>query len=119
MLMSPSLIGMAKLSLMPWKNGVLSIDGKYVGKQFLDNSMREELAVPAYFVAGLSAGHTFDLPVGKLAVSAYVNNLLNNLYYAAGWRWESYNEDSGRIDTGIGVYPQAPRNFMIKLSYSF
>ncbi|MBR1509785.1 MAG: TonB-dependent receptor [Bacteroidales bacterium] len=119
MLMSPSLIGMARLFLMPWKNGVLSIDGKYVGKQFLDNSMREELAVPAYFVAGLSAGYTFDLPVGKLAVSAYVNNLLNNLYYAAGWRWESYNEDSGRIDTGIGVYPQAPRNFMIKLSYSF
>ena len=119
MLMSPSLIGMARVTLLPWKGGMASLDGKYVGKQFLDNSMREAVAVPAYFVMGLSAGHTFPLRRGSVTLSAYVNNLLNRLYYASGWRWESYNEAADRVDLGIGVYPQAPRNFMLKATYAF
>ena len=119
MLMSPSLIGMARVTLLPWKGGMASLDGKYVGKQYLDNSMREAVAVPAYFVMGLSAGHTFPLRRGSVTLSAYVNNLLNRLYYASGWRWESYNEAADRVDLGIGVYPQAPRNFMLKATYTF
>lgn len=116
MLMSPSLTGMARLSLLPWKGGMFSFNAKYVGKQFLDNSQREEMTVPAYWVAGLSLSH--DFPFG-LTLSGHVQNLFNRMYYAAGWRWESYNEAADRVDSGIGVYPQAPVNFMLKLSYSF
>ena len=119
MLMSPSLIGMARLTLRPWKGGQVALDAKYVGKQFLDNSMRSEMAIPAYWLANLSVGHTFTWGGGKqLGITAYVNNLFNRIYYASGWRWESYDASSGRIDTGIGVYPQAPCNFMVKLSLS-
>ena len=77
------------------------------------------MAVPAYFVAGLSLSQAFALRLGTVAISAYVNNLLNNLYYAAGWRWESYSESQDSVYYGIGVYPQAPRNFMLKLSFTF
>ncbi len=119
MLMSPSVIAMFRTQVKPWKGAVLGADGKYVGKQYLDNSMRENLAVPAYFVAGLSFSQEVALKKGLLTVSAYVNNLLNHLYYAAGWRWESYDPSSGAITTGMGVYPQAPRNFTLKLRYSF
>lgn len=118
MLMSPSVIGMARLALRPWKGGELALDAKYVGKQFLDNSMRESMAVPAYWTANLVLGHEFLLKGKTLGVHAYVNNLFNRLYYASGWRWESYNADSGQLYTEIGVYPQPPCNFMIKLSLS-
>ena len=119
MLMSPSLVGMARVSLTPWKGSLFSLDGKYVGKQYLDNSMRESLAVPAYFVAGLGAGQEFHLSFGTLSVSAYIDNLFNHLYYAAGWRWESYDPSTDTVSTGVGVYPQAPCHFMLKTRLTF
>ena len=119
MLMSPSLIGMARLTLLPWKDGTFSLDGKYVGKQFIDNSMREEMAIPAYFVSSLSLSHRFTWNKGTLTLGAYVNNLFNQLYYASGWRWEEYNEASSSITSGVGVYPQTPRNFCIKVALTF
>ena len=119
MLMSPSVIAMARASFLPWKGGRISVDFKYVGKQYIDNSMREQMAIPAWWVANLQAGHQFKLPLGLLDLSVYVNNLFNRMYYAAGWRWETYNPASDIVESGIGVYPQAPCNFMIKLRFSF
>ncbi len=119
MLMSPSVIGMLRVSLRPWKGGQFTVDGKYVGRQYLDNSLREEMAVPAYWLANLSLGQVFSIGEKKLGLTAYVNNFLNRLYYASGWRWESYDAESGIIHTGIGVYPQPPCNFMIKASLYF
>ena len=119
MLMSPSVIGMARVTLFPWKGGELALDAKYVGKQFIDNSMREEMAIPAYWVAHLSVGHTFDFGDKALGISAFVDNLFNRMYYASGWRWESYDASSGSVYSGIGVYPQAPCNFMLKLRLTF
>ena len=119
MLLSPSLLGVGAVSLFPWRGGRLALDVKYVGKQFLDNSMREEMTIPAYWTAHLALGQEFKLRGCLIGISAHVNNLFNHLYYASGWRWESYDPQSGSIYTGIGVYPQAPRHFMMKLSLSF
>ena len=116
MLMSPGAIGMARVRLMPWKGGEISMNAKFVGKQYLDNSMREEMAVPFYWTAGASISHNFKF---GLKLSAYVNNIFNRMYYAAGWRWESYNEAENVVYSGIGVYPQPPINFMVKAEYSF
>ena len=119
MLMSPSVIAMVQATVLPWKGGSVSWNGKFVGKQYLDNSMREALAVPSYFVAGLSASHSVALKRGELKFLIFFNNLFNHLYYAAGWRWETYDPASGEITTGSGVYPQAPLNVMVKAAYSF
>jgi len=127
MLMSPAVVGMMRLSFSPWKGiasnslktTTLSIDGKYVGKQYLDNTMSEGSKVPAYFVSNLSLSHEFDLNHGTLGLSAYVNNLFNNLYYADGWAWNVYNVDTGRMESYPGIYPQSPLNFMLKATYSF
>ena len=126
MLMSPSVTGMVQLSVTPFVNAsnslkttALSINGKYVGKQYLDNTGREEMAVPSFFVSNLSISHEFRLNSGFLGLSAYVNNLLNNEYYASGWRWEYVYQGTRDMETGVGVYPQATRNFMFKVSYRF
>ena len=119
MLMSPSVIGMMRLSFFPWREMTFSVDGKYVGKQYIDNSMREEMAIPAYFVMDAQLSKGFSLGGGKLSIGLFVHNLLNHLYYASGWRWESYSEADANVYTGIGVYPQAPRNFSIKVRFTF
>ena len=54
MLMSPAVLGMIRGTVSPWKGATASLDGKYVGKQFIDNTMREEMAIPAYCIANAS-----------------------------------------------------------------
>ena len=119
MLMSPSAIGMGRLAFTPGKAWLLSVDGKFVGKQYLDNSMREEMAIPSYFVMDAQLQKSFDLRAGNLAVAFYVHNLLNHMYYASGWRWEAISATDGTLYTGVGVYPQPPINFMVKVRFTF
>ena len=127
MLLSPSTVGMLQFAVTPWKNSAsgsfktttLTMNGKWVGKQYLDNSQRKEMEIPGYFVSNLSLSHEFNLKGGILGLTGYVNNVFSNLYYASGWRWEGYKRSTGELTTGVGVYPQPPVNFMLKLSYRF
>lgn len=117
MLMSPSVIGMLQLSFTPFRNifdnslktTTLSINGKYVGKQYADNTQNEALTVPAYFVSNLALTHEFNVGSGRLGLGGYINNLFNNMYFADASVW----------GTDMYVYPQAPINFMLKISYNF
>ncbi len=169
MMMSPSVVGMFRAAFSPWRNTAsnslktttLAIDGKYVGKQYLDNTGRDMMAVPAYFVSDLSLSHEFTIGGGAyrggssggssggsfggfsgsssggssggssgssrpggsryciIGLTGYVSNLFNRLYYAAGWRWEGYTASDDRLTCGIGVYPQPPTAFTLKLSLRF
>ena len=120
MLLSPSVVGMGRVTLAPfeggWKPLTLTLSGKYVGKQFWDNTQNENRCIPAYFVTDLSLSHSFALPTGSLGVSLYVNNLLNRAYYAYAWVYRAW--DGGEYQEA-GLYPQALRNLMVKLTYSF
>ncbi len=127
MMMSPSVVGMVRAAFSPWKSTAsnslktttLAVDGKYVGRQYLDNTQRAAMEVPAYFISNLSLSHEFELAHGFLGLTGYVNNLFNSLYYAAGWRWEGYTQADDTLTYGIGVYPQPPINYMMKISYRF
>ena len=133
-LMSPSLVGMANLTFRPFASYVgslnsayLSINGKYVGKQYYDNTSSDERAVPAYFVADFSLG--YEVPIKRsldfadddssLSFSLHVNNLFNKMYYADAWLWRAYFKQEDAFYAETGIYPQAPANFMFKVSYRF
>ena len=131
MLLSPSVTGAAILSFKPWalarnsmKTTTFSINGKYVGKQYLDNTSNEDFIIPSYFVANLELSHSFALRRGSLNLSAYVNNIFNKLYYADGGTWKYLavadpSAESSYLIEGAYVYPQPPANFMVKVGYSF
>ena len=121
-LMSPSLVGMASVTLRPFasksgplKSAYLAWDGKYVGKQYYDNTSSDERSIPAYFVADLSAG--YELP--HISFSLHVNNLFNRMYYADAWLWRAYFHQEDDYISDVGIYPQAPVNLMFKVSYRF
>lgn len=118
-LMSPSLIGMLQFTFRPFKQTTISLNGKYVGEQYIDNTSSSERMIPDYFVANLSATHTFHIGEGTLEASVFVNNLLNHLYYADGWTYNVYDCDKQMIIADLGIFPQAPANFMVKLAYRF
>ena len=127
MLMSPSLIGMAQVSVSPFakcargslKTTTLSLNGKYVGSQYWDNTESDARKIPGYFVANLSLSHDFKVGGGLLGLKAYVNNLLNNKYYSNVWVARVDDQSAGERVTSEGVYPQATANFMIGVTYSF
>ena len=126
MLMSPSIIGMGRVSVKPLKSLSFSLAAKYVGKQFIDNTSRDEFSIPAYFVSDLQASWSLPFDGKELKLSAFVKNLFNRLYYSSGWRWEAYYFEKGKAKnyseayaSGIGIYPQAPINFIISASLSF
>jgi len=127
MLMSPSVTGMAKISVHPFrtfasgslKTTAISLSGKYVGSQYWDNTEDDSRKIPAYFVSDLAVSHDFNVGGGILGLKAFVNNLFNNMYYADAWVYrarfikENYNYQEE------GVFPQAPVNFMFGVTYSF
>ena len=126
MLMSPSVVGMGQLSWTPlqnlargsFKTTTLSLDAKYVGQQYWDSTEDPDRCIPAYWVANAALTHEFALKTGKLGLGLYVNNVLNRLYYADAWVWRAYFQEDGWYQEE-GVFPQAPRNFMVKVSYRF
>lgn len=115
-LMSPSLVGMAYLTFRPAKSVHLTLDGKYVGRQYYDNTSCAERSIPSYFVANLSA--SWDISE-RFGLSVHVNNLLNNMYYADAWVWRAYFQDNDYNYSEPGIYPQAPINFLVKVSMKF
>lgn len=128
MLMSPSVISMLRLGFTPFKTiahnslktTTLSINGKYVSKQYMDNTQVEDLSIPAYFVANLELSHEFNLKNGTLGFAAYVNNLLNHKYYADGWVYHVLDQKTGKdVAMDTGIFPQAPANFMGKIYFRF
>ena len=140
MLMSPSVIAMGQVTFQPFvscaknslKTTTLVLNGKYVGCQFWDNTSSLSRSVPAYFVMNLSLNHEFNLNPNwglhnsrlkgrahYLGLGLYLNNLLNNKYYADAWVYRAYFQDSATEYIAEGIYPQAPFNLMLKLTYRF
>lgn len=125
-LMSPSLMGMASVTFRPfagsvrsWESAYLSINGKYVGKQYYDNTSSEERSIPSYFVADLSLGYEFPVKDSSLDLSFHVNNLFNRMYYADAWLWRAYFQQEDDYYSETGLYSQAPVNMMFKVTWSF
>ena len=126
-LMSPSVIASGQLSVTPFKNlmsnslktTTLTLGGKYVGKQYWDNTQSADRCIPGYFVANVALSHEFDVKHGVIGLSAYVNNALNAKYYADVWVGRSYLKAEDIIYQEEGVFPQAPVNFMFKINYTF
>ncbi len=108
LLMSPSVMSMLRAQFKPWRTLRIAADARFVGRQFLDNTGNDAFIVPAYYVCNIEASYTFNLRrAGSLTISGYVNNFTNHLYYADGWCY----------DGAVGVYPQAPANFIFRVGW--
>ena len=146
-LMSPSVVGSASVTFKPfvsssksWNSLYLSLNGKYVGRQYYDNTSSAERSIPAYFVADLSVG--YEVPLARslnslrsdrdchferqkggekssLSFSFHINNLFNHIYYADAWLWRAYFQQDDSYYAQIGLYPQAPINMMFKVAWRF
>ncbi len=135
---SPPVIGRAEFSwsVLPARakhHLLLSLAGKYVGRQFLDNTSNPNTVLPAFFFADLRFNYDLERFIGRrIALVVSINNLFDARFANNGWvyRYISNGYDARPDDPytrleGNGVYhqagffPQAGRNAMATLVLAF
>ncbi len=116
---SPDIVSAVGTTYQPTSALYVNLMGKYVSKQYMDNTSDDEKAIDPYFVTNLSAGYTFrKTALGTFNLQVFVNNLFSREYVANGWAATDAFEDGSTIHY-IGYYPQATRNYMARLTLSF
>lgn len=116
---SPNIVGMGSLTYTPLKSLSFNLMGKYVGKQYYDNTSNDDNSLDAYFVSNFMAGYTFSKSrFGAIDVQFMVNNLFDTEYIANAWVSTDRLED-GKSYVYKGLFPQATRNFMGRITVRF
>lgn len=112
---SPNVVGAGVLTFQPYKTLRISLSGKYVGKQYYDNTSNKDNQLADYFVTGIIAGYIFKVKkIGNIDFQMSVNNLLNKHYVANAWTsTDKFNDGTSIVYKGY--YPQATRNLMFKV----
>ena len=116
---SPNVIGMGSLTYTPVTNLSFNLMGKYVGKQYYDNTSDDEHSLDAYFVSNFVAAYTFNVKsVGNIDLQFMVNNLFDKEYIANAWVSTDKFSDGSEV-VYKGLFPQATRNFMGRVTVRF
>lgn len=115
---SPNVIAGLGLRYMPIKNLDINLYNKYVGSQYLDNTSSDDRKLDAYFISNLRVSYTFrNLGFKELTLGALVNNLFDARYVNNGYTW-GYVSGGQRIIENF-YFPQAGRNFLVRLTLKF
>ena len=122
--LSPSVVGSAIATFTPFDDAKIQLIGKYVGKQYIDNTGREVYAVDPYFLLNLRASYTWHLKGHtQLEGQLLVNNLLDRNYRIGAWAGDWIDDWSSPTavvyNHSVGYLQQPGRNFMVRLIYRF
>lgn len=112
---SPALVGGAALRFKPVKNGEIHLMGKYVSRQYLDNTSQKDRSLNAYYVQ--DARLTYTIPQAlfrEIGLIFQVNNVFNKKYEANGYTF-SY-QYGGALITENYYFPMATTNLMFAVN---
>lgn len=115
---SPGFIGSSDFH---FKEGNLSADfmSKYIGKQYLDNTQNNNSIINAYFVNNLRLSYDLRSVPGfkDINISFLLNNIFNELYESNGYNYSYIS--GGKLTLQNYYYPQAGRNFLVRVKLGF
>lgn len=109
--LSPNLIASYGLNFEPVRNFNIRLTGKYVGRQFLDNSSDLARSIKGYYLMNLNVSYLWKLPkIEGIEFGVMVNNLLNKKYENNGYTYSYiYNQETIKENF---YFPQAEINVM-------
>lgn len=112
---SPAVTGNAILNLIPVKDLEFALMGKYVGKQYLDNTQDESRMLQAFYTQDIRMIWTIRKKIfSEWNITAQFNNLFDKKYEPNGYTY-GYVLD-GTVTADNYYYPMAGRNFMLGLN---
>lgn len=113
---SPSVVQNLTVNLLPAQNVELTWLGKYVSKQYLDNTSTQSRQLKAYLVNDARAIYTLhDKLLKTIRVIFQINNLFNVKYEPNGYIYSSYISGGSYIYNNY-YFPMAGRNFLLALN---
>ena len=119
---SPNIISASTISYKFAKYFTFNFISKYVGKQYIDNTMSEDRKLDAYFVNNvrLDFNKNFE-KAPNLSIQFLVNNVFDVDYIsnAYGGKWYETDGVNEIEKSWVAYFPQAGINFMFKLALSF
>jgi iron complex outermembrane receptor protein len=121
---SPSIVAGSELTFRCWEQqgrgqADLTFVTKYVGEQYLDNTGSSDRMLDPFLVndlrlnLGLVGTKTFR----HIDLNLTARNLFSELYESNGWVYSFFEGD--RRQSFIGLFPQAPMNFLGGLTVKF
>jgi len=115
---SPSIIASNSLLYKLRSDLDIELSTKYVGKQYLDNTMNEDRVLPAYTFSNLRMSYDWDPGfIRNVKINAMINNIFDAKYSSNGYTYSSYYGED--LTTENFVYPQAGIHFMLGLTIDF
>ncbi len=111
----------------------LSLTGKYVGQQFIDNTSNENTQLDAFAYGDFRVGYTIKTKwVEEIGITLLVRNVFDAQYVNNAWtyRYQSAGFDARPFDAFArsegnsiynltGFYPQAGRNYLLGINLKF
>ena len=112
---SPNVIAGSSLVYKPFRNAELTLLTKYVGRQFLDNTMSNERSIKGYTVNDIRFSYLIRPKYLKaVTLSVLVNNVVDKKYESNGYTWGYI---AGLYEARENYYyPQAGTNFLAMLT---
>jgi iron complex outermembrane receptor protein len=115
---SPAVIGSGLLQVFPFNNTEIDLTGKYVGKQYMDNTSSETKSIRGYFVQDFRLQYTVHKLLGReIVLIAQAKNIWDKQYESNGYTY-SYIYAQSLVKENF-YYPMAGRNFMLAINMKF
>lgn len=112
---SPGVVGGYTVDLRPLKHFNLALLGKYVSRQYLDNTENIRRSLDPYFTQDARLIVTIPNKVfSNLQLVLQANNVLNELYEPNGYTFSYYYLN--QFTTENYYFPMAGRNYMVALN---
>ncbi len=115
---SPAFVGGYILTAKPIKNLNIDLVGKYVSRQYMDNTGNKASSLDPYYVNDLRFNYIIPQPLFReLGVQLMLNNIFNNLYQPNGSTYGMYA--NGKVVPDNYYYPMAGFNFFAGVNIGF
>jgi iron complex outermembrane receptor protein len=112
---SPGIIAGGSINFIPVKNAEVSLIGKYVGRQYMDNTSQKSRSLNPYYLQDIRMSYLLQNKLFKAtSIIIQLNNVFNKKYEANGYTF-SYVYD-GAVATENYYFPMAPFNFMVGIN---
>jgi iron complex outermembrane receptor protein len=112
---SPDIISSASLTVKPVRNSEIALIGKYVGRQYLDNTQNVSRSLDPYYTQDLRLSYAIAGKKFKnVELMFQLNNVFNKRYEPNGYTFSYYYNNT--LSTENYYFPMAGRNWMAGLN---
>jgi iron complex outermembrane recepter protein len=115
---SPPVVAGGELTWSPDEKLSVNLSGKYVDRQFIDNTANRDRMLNSYFFSDFRLNYSINTPwFGEVGINFLVGNIFNAKFETNAWIYRYIEQ--GEEHYMDGFFPQAGRHFFSGFSIKF